>query len=120
MIKAVLDGGREYVGKGLAVARFDPFVNHISTQRQGHASILLSPPGAQVLTNLQTLVLISQLPLVDDQTNVGSSVANCREDLVEGNNHVIQLLRGFAQPKLQRQERTGHSSWHGDFIASDF
>ena len=42
------------------------------------------------------------------------------ENLVERHHHVIEFLRAFAQPELQREEGAGHRARHGDFLAGDF
>ena len=42
------------------------------------------------------------------------------KNLVERHDDVIEFLRRFAEPELQRQKRAGHGSRHGDFFLRDF
>src|ERR1019366_3545687 len=108
VIQAELDAGRERVGNLLADIRCKFFVNHIPAERQRQAVVLLAPPNAEVFAHDQSLVLISQLAFMNNEANFSHAIFYRRKNLVERHDDVIEFLRWFAEPELQRQKSAGH------------
>jgi len=120
VVEAVLDAGGEDVRNSLSDFGFEAFVNHIATEREGQAIVFAAPPCADVFANLQPFFLVSELAFVNDQADVCFSGLYGVEDLVEGNNDVIDFTRALLQPKLQREKRAGHGAGDGDGAPGDF
>src|SRR6266581_7984493 len=120
MIEAELNARRQNVRDALSRRRVEPFVDHVAAKRQRQAIRLSSPPGAQVLAHLQSLVLKCELSFVNDQTCIGPVLSYGTKNLVKGNNEVINFCRPFLEPQLQSQEGAGHRAWYSDFFPRDF
>ena len=61
-----------------------------------------------------------KLAFVNDESNFGNAVFHGGKNLVERHDDVIEFLRRFAEPELQRQKRAGHGAGHGDFFLRNF
>ena len=120
MIEAELNARGEDVRDGLAHGWLEAFVNDVAAEGQGKAVVLPTPPDAEVFADLQTFILIRELAFVDDEADVGLAGAHGLEDLVEGHDDVIEVLRGLAEPELECEEGAGHGAGDGDLLAEDF
>ena len=120
VIQAELDAGRENVGNFPARRQIKFFMDDIAAERQRQPVVLLAPPDAEVFAHHQSFVLISQLAFVNDQADFGRAIFDGGKNLVERHDDVIEFLRRFAEPELQRQKRAGHGSGHGDFFFQRF
>ena len=72
---------------------------------------LAHPPLAEVDDLVEALVLVEELPLVDDQADVDLPLGDGREDLVEGHDLHLHVL---AQAELEREVGRGQLAGDGD------
>src|SRR5207302_1365700 len=91
MVEAVADAGRENSRNGFTRRWVKPFVNHVAAEGQGKAVILAPPPGAEVFAANQALVLIRELALVNDETDIRLAGADRLENPVERHDDAIQM-----------------------------
>ena len=75
--------------------------NHVAAERQRQAARALGPPLAEVDELPQPLLLVGELPFVNQQPRLDLAVAHGLEDLVERHHHVLDVR--LVEP--QRQER---------------
>ncbi len=56
---------------------------------------------------------------MDDEADVGVSVTDGAEDLVEGDDEIIEFAGGFAEPELEGEEGARHGAGDGDALLED-
>lgn len=120
MIEAVLDAAGQEVGDFFAVGGGKAFMDDIASKRQGQPILGAVPPDAEVFAKFQPLVPIGELAFVYDEADVGAAFADRLEDFVEWHDDGVDLVVGFFEPKLEREEGAGHFPRHGDFFAGNF
>jgi hypothetical protein len=120
VVEAVLDAAGEDVGNLFSFGGFEAFVDDVAAEGQGKAILGLVPPDSEILAEFEALITVSELSLVNNEADVGLARADGLEDLVEGDHEIVDLARGFFQPKLEREEGAGHGAGDGDFFAGDF
>ena len=90
-------------------------MNDVPAQREPESPALLaSPPDAEVLADLQPLILISELAFVDNDPDVRRVLTNRLENAIEGHYHKIEIPGRPSQPELQREEGARHCARHCD------
>ena len=75
----------------------------VAAERQRQAAGPLRPPLAEVDDLLQALVLIRQLPFVDEQPGLGLAIEDGLLNLVERNHDVLEV--GLVEPQRQVRGR---------------
>src|SRR6266850_4868149 len=89
MLEAIANACGQNRRDGLPQARVETFMDDIASQRQRQAIVFLAPPDAQVFAEHETLIAISELAFMDDQPCLCFAAADCRKDLIEGNNDQV-------------------------------
>ena len=120
MIEAELDAGSEGIRDFFPRRRVESLMNDVPPERQRQPVVLLSPPDAQIFADHEPFIAVGKLPFVDDQADFRRAAADGLENPVKGHDDVIEFLRRFAEPELQREKRAGHGSRHGDFFPENF
>src|SRR5690606_30809969 len=68
----------------------------------------LIPPFAQIEHFVQSQSLIEELPFVDQQSGVATLLLNCGDDLIEGDDLVLERRAEDAQREKGARQRPGH------------
>src|SRR5690606_30470909 len=100
------------LGNGLS-AQILP--DDVSSERQRQAGLAF-PPLSQVDHQREVLIAVGKLPLVNDKPGVDRlplvlARNNGRDDLVEGDDNVVELL---PEPEPQREKRAGELAGDGN------
>src|SRR5215813_5771124 len=95
--------------------RAEVALDRVAAHRQRQSGLLL-PPRAEVNNLAQTALVIGQLTLVDQQPGVVIASDDLVNDLIEGNDAVIEFRR--VQP--ERQVRAGQLARNSDAFVFDF
>ncbi len=81
------------------ISRAEVAADDVAAKRQRQTTSLVRPPLAEVDNLLQALVLIRQLPLVDEQPRLCLAIEDGLLDLVERDNDVLEV--GLVQPQRE-------------------
>ena len=94
-------------------------MDHIPAQREGKAVLGRFPPRSQVRAQSQALVLIGQLSLMDDETDIRVTLLDRLEDAIEGDDAQVELRCLLSKKELKGEECAGHQSRHRDTLICD-
>ena len=84
--------------------------DHVAAERQRHAARALRPPFSKVDDLLQPVVLIGELPLVNQEPRLNLPFAHGVLNAIERHHDVCDVR----VEKTQRQKRRGQRPGHGD------
>ncbi len=91
MVQTELNAAGQKIGNRLAILGCETFVDDIAAKREGQTIIFTPPPNTQIFAQLQSLVLIRQLTLMNDQSHIRIATIDRVENLIKRNHLVFKL-----------------------------
>ncbi len=96
------------------------FFHGVAAEREREAVGFRGPPLAEIGAEDEALAAVGELAFVDDEAGVGFAAREGVEDLIEGDDDVVELFLGHAEEELELEERAGHEAGNGDLFGEEF